>query len=47
MIRKNQQAARGRPLILLMVLLSLVIPGPDGKKIEQSQDVTRRDQFAA
>ena len=49
MIRKNQQAARGRPLILLMVLLSLVIPvwaQTQGEDREQSQDVTRRgDQF--
>jgi hypothetical protein len=49
MIRKNQQAARGRPLILLMVLLSLVIPvwaQTQEEDKEQSQDVTRRgDQF--
>jgi OmcA/MtrC family decaheme c-type cytochrome len=49
MIRKNQQAARGRPLILLMVLLSLVIPvwaQTQEEDREQSQDVTRRgDQF--
>ena len=49
MIRKNLQAARGKPLILLMVLLSLVIPGwaqTQGEDREPSQDVTRRgDQF--
>ena len=49
MIRNNLQAARGRPLVLLMVLLSLVIPvwaQTQGEDREQSQDVTRRgDQF--
>ena len=49
MIRNNLQAARGKYLVLLMVLLSLVIPvwaQTQGEDREQSQDVTRRgDQF--
>jgi OmcA/MtrC family decaheme c-type cytochrome len=49
MIRNNLQAARGKHLILLMVLLSLVIPvwaQTQGEDREQGQDLTRReDQF--
>jgi hypothetical protein len=49
MIRNNLQAARGKQLILLIVLLSLVIPvwaQTQGEDREQSQDLTRReDQF--
>ena len=49
MIRNNLQAARGKYLILLMVLLSLVIPvwaQTQGEDREPSQDVTRSgDRF--
>jgi len=49
MIRNNLRAARGKHLVLLMVLLSIVIPVRAqtlGEDREQSQEVTRRgDQF--
>jgi OmcA/MtrC family decaheme c-type cytochrome len=49
MIRPNLQAVRGKHLVLLMLLLSLVIPvwaQTQGEDREQSQDTTRRgDQF--
>jgi hypothetical protein len=46
MIRNKLQAVRGKYLVLLIVLLSLVIPvwaQSQGEVGEQSQDVTRRE----